>query len=244
MFKHAGWQVGFGYLIGLFGIAVGLTLVAQGAVAWQWLLLWPVVHTLNTIMVSAGLHRYFSHGAFKTTPFWHKFMAYYSTTMLYGSPYAWATAHVTHHVHSDTDLDPHEVNWRYMLFKQFRDVPMVMGRFKRMVGDPTLDFVHRYWFGLWAGFAAALFLISPTVFLYGYLMPLGTAQLFGVIHQLLSHRREGGARNLPWLEYVFPTGGEWMHKEHHDHPGRKKFATAWWHLDPGAAFIRLIEVRK
>ncbi len=240
MIKHAGWHVGFGYLIGLAGIAVGLWLVASGEVSAWWLLLWPIVHHFNTMIVSAGLHRYFTHGAFKTTPFWHKFMAYYSVTMLYGSPYAWTTAHTTHHVHSDTDLDPHEVNWRYVLFKQFRSVPMVMGRFKSVVGDPTLDFVHRYWFALWFAFAAALFAISPTVFIFGYLMPMGTAQAFGVVHQLLSHRREGGARDLPLLEFIFPTGGEWQHKTHHDHPGRASFRTRWWHLDMGAVFIKFI----
>ena len=241
MIKHAGWHVGLGYLLGLVGIAIGLWLFATDQVSAWWLLLWLVVHHFNTMIVSAGLHRYFTHGAFKTTPFWHKFMAYYSVTLLYGSPYAWATAHATHHVHSDTDLDPHEVNWRYMLFKQFRDVPMVMGRFKRIVGDPTLDFVHRYWLGLWFCFAVCLLAISPTVFVFGYLMPMGTAQAFGVIHQMLSHRREGGARDLPWLEFVFPTGGEWQHKLHHDHPGRSSFRSRWWHLDMGAVFIHLIK---
>ena len=241
MVKHSGWHVGFGYLIGLFGIALGIWLVATDQVSAWWLLPWFVVHHFNTAIVSGGLHRYFSHGAFKTTPFWHKFMAFYSVTLLYGSPYGWATAHVTHHVHSDTDQDPHEATWRYALFKQFRDVPMVMGRFKSIVGDPVLDFVHRYWFGLWAVFAVTLLVLSPTVFLFAYLMPLGTVHAFGVAHQLFSHRRIGGARDLPWVEFFLPTGGEWQHKYHHDHPGRSSFRSKWWHLDVGAIFIRMIK---
>ncbi len=241
MIKHAGWHVGFGYLIGVAGVVGGLWMVATGHASAWWLLAWFMVHHFNTMIVSAGLHRYFSHGAFKTSRFWHNFIAYYSATMLYGSPYAWATAHVTHHVHSDTDLDPHEVGWRYALFKQFRDVPMVMGRFKRIVGDPALDFVHRYWLAIWCAYATTLLLISPTVFLFAYLMPLGTAHLFGVVHTLLSHRCEVGARNLPALEYIFPTGGEWQHKLHHDHPGRVSFRSRWWHLDMGAVFIHLIK---
>ena len=240
MFKHAGWHIGFGYVIGVLGIIAGLWLVATGEVSAWWLLPWPFVHHFNTMIVSAGLHRYFTHGAFKTSRFWHVFMAYYSSTLLYGSPYVWAAAHTTHHIHSDTDLDPHEVNWKYLLFKQFRHVPMTLERVKKIAGDKTLDFVHRYWFALWLAFAVPLFLISWKVFLFCYLMPMGTAQAFGVIHQLLSHRREGGARNIPWLEYIFPTGGEWQHKLHHDHPGRPSFRTRWWHLDMGAAFIKVI----
>lgn len=239
MVRHASWHVGFGYLLGLAGVAIGLWLVAAGAAHWAWLLLWPVVHTFNTVIVSAGLHRYFSHGCFKTSRFWHNFMALYSPTMLYGSPYAWATAHVTHHVHSDTDRDPHHVDWRYLLFKQFRDVPLVQGRFRRIVGDPVLDFVHRYWLALYLAYAAVLLAVSPKLFVFAHLMPMGTAQLFGVVHQLVSHRG-GGPRDLPLMEFLVPTGGEWQHKAHHDRPGLPSFRTRWWHLDMGAAFIRLI----
>jgi stearoyl-CoA desaturase (delta-9 desaturase) len=234
------WQIGFGYWLGLIGLAVGIWVIASGQESAWWLLAWLVVHHFNTMIVSAGLHRYFSHGAFKTTKFWHNFMAYYSATMLYASPYAWSTVHVTHHVHSDTDRDPHVLDWRYLLFKQFREVPMVMSRFKKIAGDPTLDFVHRHGFFIWFVVAATLLAISPTFFLFAYLMPLGTIQLFGVIHQMISHRKDGGARDFPLLEYVFPTGGEWHHKYHHDHPGRVSFRSKWWHLDMGGLFIKLI----
>lgn len=243
MIKHASWHVGFGYLIGLVGIAVGTWLIYTQQVSAWWLLLWFFVHHFNTAIVSAGLHRYFTHGAFTTSIFWHNFMAYYSATLLYGSPYAWSTAHTTHHVHSDTDLDPHEVNWRYILFKKFRQVPLVMTRLKCIAGDTTLDFVHRYWFAIWFVYALSLLVVSPMIFLFGYLMPMGTAQAFGVVHQLLSHRRTGGARDLPILEYIFPTGGEWQHKLHHDYPGKASFRSSWWHLDVGAIFIKLIKTK-
>jgi len=240
MFRHAGWHIGFGYVIGVIGVVFGVALATAGLVSPWWLLAWFFIHHFNTAIVSGGLHRYFTHGAFKTSRFWHNFIAFYSTTLLYGSPYVWASAHTTHHIHADTDLDPHEVNWKYLIFKQFRRVPMVMERVKKIAGDPTLDFIHRYWFALWGVYAGALLFVSPTVFLFAYLMPMGTAQAFGVIHQLLSHRRQGGARNLPWLEFLFPTGGEWQHKTHHDYPGQADFRTHWWHLDVGAVFIRLI----
>ena len=49
-----------------------------------------------------------------------------------------------------------KVNWKYLLFKQFRHVPMTLERVKRIAGDKTLDFVHRYWFALWLAFAVPL----------------------------------------------------------------------------------------
>lgn len=239
MFRHAGWHIGFGYVLGTLGVLVGLGLVVTGHASPWWLLAWFVVHHFNTIMVSAGLHRYFSHGVYKTSRFWHRFMALYSVTLLYGSPYVWASVHTTHHAHSDTDLDPHEANWKYMIFKRFRRVPMVMRRVKAISGDPLLDFLHRNWIALWAVFAVGLFVFSPTVFLFAYLMPLGTVQAFGTVNQLLGHRGKQ-PRNLPLMEWVCPTGGEWLHRTHHDHPGRADFRTKWWHLDIGALFIRLI----
>lgn len=242
LFRHSSWHVGFGYIFGLLGIMVGITLLILGKVSPWWIIGWVIVHHLNIVMVSAGLHRYFCHGCFKTTKFWHNFMILYSPTMLYGSPYAWATAHTTHHEYTDTPKDPHDVSWRYLLFKQFRDVSLVQKRLKRIAGDPLIDFVHRYWFALWLLFAVTLFTISPVIFLFCYLMPMGTAQLFGVIHQLVSHKG-GKPNNFPLLEYIFPTGGEWMHKIHHDNPRNQSFRSKWWHLDLGAAFISLVKIK-
>ena len=237
--KQSRWMVTVGHVGGNAGLVLALWLVATGAVHWGWLLPWPVLHAFNTVMVSAGLHRYFSHGSFKTSPFWHRFMAGWSVLLLYGSPHAWAAAHTTHHVHSDTPRDPHYATWRYLFDKQFRDVPMVKGRLKRLVGDTTLDFVHRHGLTLWLGFVAAALAVSPTAFLFLYVVPLGSAHLVGAVHQVTSHRG-GSPRNLAWLEYLLPTGGEWMHKTHHDRPGLGSFRSRWWHLDLGAAFIHLI----
>lgn len=239
MFSYRNWTLTAGNLVGLAGMLSALGLVAVGAVHWLWLLPWPFLHLFNAVMVSAGLHRYFSHGSFKVSGFWHRFIALYSVTLQYGSPYAWAVAHTTHHVFSDTDRDPHFVGPSYLLTKKYVNVPMVKTRFKRISGDPTLDFVHRHWLSLWLAWSVLMLTVSPTVFLYLYLLPMGSAHLAGAVHQIVSHRG-GSPRTLPWMEWICPTGGEWLHGTHHDHPGRADFRTRWWHLDPGALFIRLI----
>jgi fatty-acid desaturase len=86
-----------------------------------------------------------------------------------------------------------------------------------------------------------LFLISPKALLFLYFVPLGSAHLVGAIHQVTSHRG-GFPRNLPWLELVLPTGGEWLHKNHHDKPWTMSFKSKNWQLDPGALFIKIIKV--
>jgi stearoyl-CoA desaturase (delta-9 desaturase) len=237
--KQPLWMIPFGYYIGLAGILTGLSLVALGIASAWWLLAWLFFHLLGALMLSVGLHRYFSHGAFETSKFWHRFMAYYSVLLLNGSPQGWAAAHNTHHAHSDTERDPHFANWNYLFDKRYRNVPMVRWRLKELAGVETLAFVHRYGMMLWLAAVALMLLVSPMFLLFGYLMSLGSTHLIGAIHQITSHR--GGApRDLPWLEFIFPACGEWLHKTHHAFPGWASFSTRWWHLDLGAAFIRVI----
>lgn len=239
MFKFPPWTVWAAHLLGCISIVFGIWMIATERASSLWLLAWFFMHLWHTLMVSVGLHRYFSHGSFKTTPFWHRVLSYYSVALLYGSPYAWATIHTTHHIHSDTERDPHYTNWTYLFYKGFREVPMSKSRFRCLVGDSTTDFVHRNGALLWICFAGALLTISPIAFLFGYLMPMGSSHIAGAIHQVIGHWG-GKPRNIPLLEFVLPAAGEWQHGTHHEHPGRADFRTRWWHFDLSAIFIRII----
>jgi fatty-acid desaturase len=229
-----------GHYIGNAGVIAGIYLLATGAQSCWWIGAWLLFHLLGSLMLSVGLHRYFAHGTFKTSVFWHRFMAYYSVLLLNGSPQGWAAAHNTHHIHSDTPNDPHYASWRYLINKRYRSVPMVLWRVKALSKDKDAVFVHRYGLLLWLVFALVLLAMSWQVFLFAYLMPLGSVHLIGAIHQITSHY-QGAPRNLPWLEFIFPACGEWLHKTHHDHPGRTSFKTQWWHVDLGALFIKAIQ---
>ena len=239
MGKQPLWMISVGHLVGLASIVLGLSLVASGAASAWWLLLWPPFHLLGSLMLSVGLHRYFSHGAFRTTRAWHNFMALYSVLLLNGSPHGWAAAHNTHHVHSDTDRDPHIAGWTYLVWKRYRDVPMVSRGVRRLAGDRMLAFVHRNGLWLWMAFTATMLIVSPELYLFAYLMPLGSVHLIGAMHQVTSHRN-GAPRDIWWMELVLPACGEWLHRTHHDHASWPDFRTKWWHLDLGAAFIRFI----
>lgn len=241
-FRQPLWMISIGHLLGIACMVLGITAVFQGLASPLWLLLWPFFHILDSLMLSVGLHRYFSHGAFKVGKFWHKFMVWYSVLLLNGSPQGWATAHLTHHIHSDTDRDPHLAVPSYLIWKRYRNVPMYKGRLRKFKGDRDLAFVHRYGMALWLAFAVITLLISWKLFVFGYGMALGSVHVIGALHQVISHK-DNKPRNLPWLEFVLPAMGEWMHATHHKYGGRKDMRTAWWHLDLGYWFIRLIEKR-
>lgn len=225
----------------------GLALV-QGHVSAWWLPAWAAGHVLGGIAISVGLHRYFTHGAFKTTPFWHAFLALISCLVVQGSPLAWSCAHQTHHTHADTKRDTHKVGLSYVLWKTYNDVPLERWRLKALVSDPWCHFVHTYTLAVIAAWCALLMFAGwatgtgwlPLV--YGYLAPLGTVQVVGAAHQVISHRFDG-ARDMPLLEWLFPAAGEWNHGYHHHFPREARLGDRWWHLDYGWLFIRCIRSR-
>lgn len=234
------WMIPAAYYAGLVAIAAGLGLVASGRASAFWLAAWLAGHLAGALLLSVGLHRYFSHGAFKTSPFWHGAMAVGSILLFQGSPQGWAAAHSTHHVHSDTERDPHYANMAYLWNKRYRDVPMVRWRLRMLADDRTLKFVHRNALAIAAGFSVMILLLSWKLYLFGYLMALGSSHFIGAVHQITSHR--GGApRDLPALEWIFPACGEWRHRFHHRFPSEWQFGTRWWHLDMGAWVIRAIK---
>lgn len=59
------------------------------------------------LTMSICLHRYFSHGAFKTSRLGQFVIAFVGSMGLQGGVLWWASKHIRHHKHCDTPLDPH-----------------------------------------------------------------------------------------------------------------------------------------
>jgi stearoyl-CoA desaturase (delta-9 desaturase) len=229
------WMIPVAHIAGVISCAIGFAWLIQGIAPW-WVAVWIAGHVCGSLAVSVGLHRYFTHGSFETSQFWHWVLAFYSTLTVQGSALGWAAAHTTHHVHADTDGDPHRVDLSYLIYKRYRDVPMVGWRVRHLVKDPAVAVTHRYGLLLILGWAALLFTLGGVELLvYGYLAPLGTTHLVGAVHQVTTHRG-GVARDLPWLEWLLPAAGEWMHGHHHENPRNPRLGG----LDYGWLFIRFI----
>lgn len=59
------------------------------------------------ISVGVGLHRLWSHGAFKTKPWVEVIFAFLTAGTLQGPILAWASDHMLHHKYTDEEKDPH-----------------------------------------------------------------------------------------------------------------------------------------
>lgn len=244
MLQQRLWMIPIANWLGIFAAIACVYLLTQGAPAW-WALAWAVGHLFGSIAVSAGLHRYFSHGSFKTTRFWHAVMAVYGTLTVQASPMGWAVTHASHHAHSDTPGDPHHTNLSYIVFKDYREVPKMTWRLKHLVGDSVVAFVHRYALVVIAAWVLVLLAVGAATdtgalpLLFGYLAPLGSTHFSGSMHHVISHHGKT-PNDMPWMEWIFPAGGEWMHKYHHDNPRDPRFGGRWWSLDYGWWFICLV----
>lgn len=62
---------------------------------------------ISTISVGIGLHRLWSHNAYKTHKWVEFILAIISAGTLQGPVLAWASDHQLHHAYMDTELDPH-----------------------------------------------------------------------------------------------------------------------------------------
>lgn len=236
--RHKAWMANSAYYLGV--VALVWTVFTSPA----WLLLAFPIFLLGGFTLSVGYHRLFCHGSFKTSRFWHGFWAFCGVLFMYSSPLQWAVTHATHHRHSDTDLDPHEGALRAasLLRKGYRKVPLATIKGRRFLRDPMHQFVDSYYAGIWLASAVLMLLVSPEFFLHAYLPALGAAHFVAALHQFLGHFGDR-PRNLWFMEYIMPSAGEWLHKNHHDHPGWSNLRTKPWHLDTGALVIALTRSR-
>ena len=241
-------------LISIVAMCIYINLYGFGV--YEFMLLISSYYILN-ISVGVGLHRLWSHGAFKA----HKILEYIlvitSTATLQGPVLAWSSDHHKHHSFTDKDQDPHSpykyeskimgflwshIGW--MLFeektKHISRVTMVkLGR------NPLLRWQLQYYWSLVIGTN----IILPIIL--GYVIGGGIQHAFAAITFLnmgrflqqhatfcvnsLCHfigRRpyyDGTAGDIGWM-CIFLLGENW-HNFHHAFARDYRNGHKWYHLD-------------
>lgn len=240
-FQQNIWMLSFVFWVGILSWPIGLHLQASGLSSWYFLLTVGFYFAVATSL-SVGYHRLFTHRTFKCARIWHYVFALVGTIAWHGSPIQWVALHITHHRYPDSERDPHYTGWSYLFHKRYRPVKLDLWRTRQLLTSPFHKFIHEYYVLICLGYMWGLWLISPMALLFGYLMPMGVVGLVGGLHQVIAHgvNQEKHARNLPLLEFVIPSMGEWMHRKHHEDSRSWDFRDAWWHLDMGSWVVRAI----
>ncbi len=105
-------------LVGIFVVVPMLALLAAVPLAWGWGLGWHDVviaiafYYISGLGISAGFHRYFTHGSFKATRPFKIALAVAGTLAIEGPVLTWVADHRRHHKYSDKEGDPHSP-WRF-----------------------------------------------------------------------------------------------------------------------------------
>ncbi|MFB9237230.1 acyl-CoA desaturase [Plantactinospora siamensis] len=109
-----------GIMIGLWGFVVVpfIALIVAIPVAWGGWLGWTDVaialawYYVSGVGVTAGFHRYFTHGSFKAKRWLRVTLAVAGSLAVQGSIVQWVADHRRHHMFSDVEGDPHSP-WRF-----------------------------------------------------------------------------------------------------------------------------------
>jgi stearoyl-CoA desaturase (delta-9 desaturase) len=242
------------------------TLLAAG-LAWHRgvdpvaLWLFAILYFTSVVGVEIGFHRYFSHRVFKCGPAVRFGLAAAGSIAGEGPVLYWAATHRQHHLHSDTERDPHapiepglagfwhaHVGW---LFEpQFLNIGAAA---PDLIRDKTTLLASRLYVPIFL-----LGLLLPTVIGWAFaglrgavdgLLWGGLVRVF-VAHQMTwsinslchlygsrPHDTADRSRNLGALA-VMTLGGSW-HNNHHASPRSAFNDLEWWQLDPSAWLIRL-----
>ena len=192
---------------------------AVGGLIWAWVTL--------TVGLQIGAHRYFTHSSFETGPVRAAALNFLAIIPCMGTPQDWMVAHIYHHRHADTDLDPTNVYvigwWKNYSSLWQKNVPLTTETTRiavRSLKSSRAKFFYEYYIPILLLWGACLFAVSTQAFAWLFLLPI----LFG--HwgmNLLNHVGHGidGAKTSWFFNLVTP--GDGFHKFHHENPRKARF---------------------
>jgi fatty-acid desaturase len=202
----------------------------------------------NTI----GMHRYFSHKSFNTTPAMENFLAWVSMFLGVGSPMQYARNHRQHHKVADQPTDWHSPTndgklatmlglWEFHSLSWF----MERGGYtpRDLLAHPTYRFIHNHYYKIWYPMLVITWLINPLITLYFLALPSFLVHLdFNILTNCIAHSwgyrnfdTPDTSRNNQWLDII--QAGEGLHNNHHAHPQLYDFAVKSGEFDFSAWVI-------
>lgn len=208
------------------------------------------MYLLTGFGVTVGFHRLLTHRSFETNPLIKGALLILGTMALQGNPIGWASTHIEHHAHSDTDDDPHSplagllhahIGWSFNYRLQLDKYG------SWLLKDPLVVWIDKLWL-LWVvlGFAIPFAIGGWSGLLWG-----GLVRLFFVHHSTWSvnsichtfgarpFATQDASRNNWWVGFL--ALGEGWHNNHHAFPRAAFHGMKWWQFDFSAYLIRFME---
>jgi len=197
---------------------------------------------LTVFALGAGMHRYFSHRAFKTSRAFQLFMALLAGAF-FGDAVSFAGRHRIHHCHSDTEADVHSPRegmwhcWLGHVLKHRYDESDVLAMVPDLTRYPELMWLHRFWIVPGALVASGAWLLGGyPLFAAGFCLSCLTALHVTSAVNYFGHRGRrrpfdvgDDSSNSILLAILFL--GEGWHNNHHRFPSAARAGLRWWEVD-------------
>lgn len=226
--------------------------------------LFLVAYFINLFYITVLYHRGLTHGAVELRPALRRWTVATGNWVTGIDPKSWACMHRLHHLHSDTELDPHSpVRFGTLgvasgQLHSYRKTLVGLIKKNKQYADLVRDLefpVHwlnrtRYWYLPYLLHFSIAVAIS---FLAHHWLP-GLAYLGGILSHpvqgwlvnALAHRYgyrnheiQDHSRNNPWVAWVCM--GEGYQNNHHADPSSAKFSERWHEFDLGYGMCLISE---
>ncbi|MEA5514102.1 acyl-CoA desaturase [Nodularia sp. UHCC 0506] len=204
--------------------------------------------------ITLGFHRLVTHRSFQTPKWLEYFLVFCGTLACQGGPIEWIGTHRIHHLHSDTDPDPHDSNkgfwwshigWLIYHSPSHADVPRFT---KDIAEDSVYQFLQKYfiliqvalglllmYLGGWSFVVWGVFARIVWVYHCTWLVNSATHK-FGY----RSHDSGDRSTNCWWVAVL--VFGEGWHNNHHAFQYSARHGLEWWEIDLTWMTIQLLQL--
>ena len=211
------------------------------------ILAWAVVMIFS---VNIAMHRFISHGSFKTGFKRTKFLKYVSIISGFGSPLSWSAMHRYHHKYSGGPKDnesPENIGYIRAWLTLYDPIKIPPKMVRDIIKDEDYAFIHRHYWKILSSYILVLYLINPLVGIFMFSFPAAccyqAAGAFAVIphskkfggYLVVEQRNHDTSYNSVLASLL--SWGEGWHNYHHSISKDYRQGYKWWEIDPPAWFI-------
>ena len=221
-------------------------------VTWQYVLLAVAAYFVRMFAITAGLHRYFAHRAFKTSRWFQFLLALGATTAMQKGALWWASVHRHHHRHSDDELDIHSPRRRGFWYAHTGWIlssahdETRWDDIRDFAKYPELVWLDRHHLVVSIGFGVVMlvclgweatvwgFLVSTTVLWHGTFTINSFSHIWG------RQRYDSGDDSKNSFILALITMGEGWHNNHHYYQSSANQGFFWWEVDVSYYILRAL----
>jgi len=223
--------------------------------SWKAVALVVILHWVTGgLGITLGWHRLVSHRSFQTPKWLEYFLVFCGTLACEGGVINWVGLHRIHHLHSDTEPDPHDSNqgfwWSHMgwMLHQIPADEEVPRFTKDIADDKVYQFFDKYFvpiqvvlglllyaIGGWSFVVWGIFVRLVLVFHCTWFVNSATHK-FGY----RTYESNDRSKNCWWVALL--TYGEGWHNNHHAYQYSARHGMQWWEIDLTWMTIKFLQM--